>query len=80
MKATGIVRNIDNLGRIVIPIELRKRLNIDIKDPVEVFMDKDSIVIKKYNPECMFCGSLENITEYKGKKVCESCLNEVKEK
>ena len=80
MKATGIVRNADNLGRIVIPIELRKRLNIDIKDPVEVFMDKDSIVIKKYNPECMFCGSLENITEYKGKKVCESCLNEVKEK
>ena len=58
MKSTGIVRNLDNLGRVTLPIELRRSLDIDIKDPVEIFVDGDSIVLKKYQPVDIFTGSI----------------------
>lgn len=73
MKSTGIVRNVDELGRIVLPIELRRTMNISVKDPVEIFVDSDRIVLKKYNPCCIFCGSEKNVTEFKDKLICGSC-------
>lgn len=77
MKATGIVRNVDELGRIVLPIELRRNLSINIKDPMEIYVDGSSIVIKKHEPHCIFCGSDKNISEFKGRNVCDSCKREI---
>ncbi len=78
MKSTGIVRKVDELGRIVLPIELRRTLNIDIKDSIEIYVDNSSIVLKKYEPTCLFCGESENVVTYKDKNVCKSCLEEMK--
>lgn len=69
MKSTGIVRKVDELGRVVLPIELRKTLHIDVRDPLEVFVDDDRIVLKKYSPADIFTGSMDDLVEYKGKKV-----------
>ena len=77
MKSTGIVRKVDELGRMVIPIELRRTLNIDTKDPLEIYVDGDKIILKKYEPACIFCGEAENTTEFKGKIVCQDCLEEM---
>lgn len=77
MKATGIVRKVDELGRVVLPIELRRTLDIDIKDSLEIYVENDSIVLKKYQPACVFCGSSENIKEFKGKNICTECAKEV---
>ncbi len=76
-KATGIVRKVDELGRIVLPIELRRTLNIDIKDPLEIYVDGDSIVLKKYQPACVFCGGSEDIRQIKGKNICANCVKEL---
>ncbi len=73
MKATGIVRKVDDLGRIVLPIELRRTLDIDIRDPLEIFVDGNSIVLKKYTPCCIFCGSDKNVIDFKDKLVCAAC-------
>ncbi|HIW40361.1 MAG TPA: AbrB/MazE/SpoVT family DNA-binding domain-containing protein [Candidatus Eubacterium pullicola] len=78
MKATGIVRKVDELGRIVLPIELRRTLDINIKDPVEIYVDGDFIMLKKYEPACVFCGSAKDVAEINGKNVCAKCLNEIK--
>jgi transcriptional pleiotropic regulator of transition state genes len=78
MKATGIVRKVDELGRIVIPIELRRTLDIAEKDALEIFVSEDTIILKKYEPACVFCGKLKNITTYKGKNICETCMEELK--
>lgn len=78
MKSTGIVRKIDELGRIVIPIELRRTLDINIKDSLEIFVDGEQIILKKYNPSCIFCGDARNVINYKGKNICKSCLEEIK--
>lgn len=80
MKATGIVRKVDDLGRIVLPIELRRTLNIDIKDPVEIFIEGEAIILKKYEPSCIFCGNAKDVVNYKGKNICKSCLKELKVK
>ena len=77
MKATGIVRKVDELGRIVLPIELRRTLNIEIKDPLEIYVDGESIMLKKYQPACVFCGSSDNIKQIKDKNVCEKCVKEL---
>lgn len=77
MKSTGIVRNLDNLGRVTLPIELRRSLNIDIKDPVEIFVDGDSIVLKKYQPADIFTGSNKDLVEYKGKMVSKDTIREL---
>lgn len=78
MKSTGIVRQIDNLGRIVIPKELRKTLNIEPWDDIEIYTEDDMIVLSKYKKHCVFCGDAENIVIYKEKHICSSCLNELK--
>ncbi len=74
MKSTGIVRKIDDLGRMVIPIELRKTMNINKKDPMEIFVDNDKIILKKYEPACIFCGSADETIEFKGRTICKECL------
>ena len=78
MKSTGIVRKVDELGRIVLPIELRRTLNINIKDPVEIFVDNDAIVLKKHEDSCVFCGSTADIMKINGKNVCRNCIDELK--
>lgn len=77
MKATGIVRKVDELGRIVIPIELRNKLDIAIKDPIEIFVEGSSIILKKYEPNCIFCGSSKELTSYKDKLICSKCLGKL---
>ncbi len=77
MKSTGIVRPIDNLGRIVIPTELRKTLHINDKDPLEIYVDGNCIILKKYQPSCIFCDSLEDIMTYKGYNVCHRCMKKL---
>ena len=77
MKSIGIVRNVDDLGRVVIPKELRNTMSINEKDPMEIYVDGDSIIFRKYNPGCVFCDSVENNVEYKGKTLCKECINEL---
>lgn len=77
MKATGIVRKVDELGRVVLPIELRRTLDIDIKDSLEIYVENGTIVLKKYEPACVFCGSTSDIKEFKGKNICAECTKEV---
>lgn len=73
MKATGIVRKIDELGRIVIPIELRRSLGLEIKDPVEIYMEGKHVVLRKYETSCIFCGGEKSLDRFKEKVVCKSC-------
>ena len=77
LKSTGIVRKVDELGRIVIPIELRRTLDIGIKDSLEIYVEDDQIILKKYMPACAFCANASNITIFKGKNICSECLNEL---
>lgn len=74
MKSTGIVRRVDELGRVVIPIELRRTLGINERDTLEIFVENDTIVLKKYEEACVFCGALEPLVDYHDKKVCHTCL------
>lgn len=80
MKSTGIVRKVDELGRVVIPIELRRTLDIEEKDALEIYVDNDRIVLRKYEPACIFCGNAEGVINYKGKNVCRQCLVEMGQK
>ncbi|MDI3534034.1 MAG: AbrB family transcriptional regulator, transcriptional pleiotropic regulator of transition state [Thermosediminibacterales bacterium] len=78
MKSTGIVRKVDELGRVVLPIELRRTLNIAKKDALEIYVDNDKIVLKKYEPACIFCGNVDNVVNFKGKNICHDCLEELR--
>ena len=78
MKATGIVRKVDELGRIVIPIEMRRSLEVAEKDPLEIFVEGDRIILKKHESACVFCGKTKNCTQYQGKTICAKCLDELK--
>jgi transcriptional pleiotropic regulator of transition state genes len=80
MKSTGIVRKIDDLGRMVIPIELRKTMNISKKDPMEIFVDGDKIILSKYEPACIFCNSADDVIEFEGRTICGSCKEKIAEK
>ena len=79
MKSTGIIRKIDDLGRIVLPMELRKKLGIDQRDPIEIYVDGDAIILKKHETACIFCGSNKNLIEYKGKHICGDCAKKISE-
>lgn len=79
MKSTGIVRKVDELGRIVLPIELRRTLDIAERDPLEIYVDGASIILKKYLPACIFCGESSGISNFKGKNVCAACRQELTE-
>ena len=77
MKSTGIVRRVDELGRIVLPIELRRSLNINERDTLEIFVDDERIILKKYEPADIFTGSMDDLIEYKGKKVSKESIIEM---
>ena len=77
MKSTGIVRKVDELGRIVLPIELRRTLDIAEKDELEIYVDEDSIILKKYEPCCIFCGNSKDVFTFKGKNICPKCMEEL---
>lgn len=77
MKSTGIVRNIDELGRIVIPKEIRKINDLSEGEAIEIFVDGNSIILKKYSKNCIFCGCKKEIVEYKDKSICKKCLSEI---
>ncbi len=79
MKSTGVVRKIDELGRIVIPKSVREILDIPNESPLEIFIDEDRIVLQKYQPSCIFCESVDNILFFNKKRVCEDCLKKLKE-
>lgn len=77
MKSTGIIRKVDELGRVVIPIELRNKFDISEKDPIEIYVDGSSIVLKKYEPNCVFCGNTKTLITYKDKLVCSKCAQKL---
>ena len=79
MKSTGIVRNIDELGRIVVPKELRKKLGIANTDPVEIYVEGEKIILTKYHPVCHFCGDSSELVEYKEKNICKNCIKAIGE-
>ena len=79
MKSTGIVRKVDELGRIVIPIELRRTLDIAEKDALEIYVDGDTIILKKYQPACIFCDDARDVVNYRGKNICNACLDQLKQ-
>lgn len=79
MKSTGIVRKVDELGRIVLPIELRRTLDIEVKDSLEIYVDGSQIILKKYEPACVFCGNAKDVISFKGRNVCRSCRKELLE-
>ena len=78
MKSTGIIRKVDELGRVVIPIELRNQFHIAEKDPIEIFVDGSTIILKKYEKSCLFCGNTKKLTTYKDNLICTKCLKQLK--
>ena len=77
MKSTGLSRPIDSLGRIVLPIEIRRTLDLSVRDTVEIYIEEDKVILKKYSPTCVFCGNSENVTQYRGKLICQECLDDL---
>jgi transcriptional pleiotropic regulator of transition state genes len=75
MKATGIVRKVDELGRVVLPKELRDVLDIKIKDPVEFYSEGEFILIRKYNPGCLICGGMGGVKRFKDRNICQNCID-----
>lgn len=78
MKSTGVVRRLDELGRIVIPIELRGTLGLAERDCLEIFTEGEQIILQKYQPACIFCGEAKDIVNYKGKNICKCCMEDIK--
>ncbi|MBQ7348048.1 MAG: AbrB/MazE/SpoVT family DNA-binding domain-containing protein [Clostridia bacterium] len=78
MKSTGMVRKVDELGRIVLPAEIRQSMDIKVKDSIEIFTDNERIVLQKYSPSCIFCNNVDNIVLFREKRVCAECLEKLK--
>lgn len=77
IKSTGITRKVDELGRIVLPMELRNKLHIAEKDPLEIYVDGSSIILKKYNPNCIFCGGTKDLISFDDKLICSKCREKI---
>ncbi len=77
MKSTGIVRRVDELGRIVLPIELRRTLDIAERDAMEIYVSDESIILKKLQPTCIFCGDTRGLVSFRDKSVCASCISQL---
>ncbi len=80
MKSTGIVRKIDDLGRIVLPIEQRRILEIGDRDSLEIFIEDNMLILKKYQPACIFCGNAKDVITFKGRNICPNCIKEISTK
>ncbi len=78
MKSTGMVRKIDELGRIVIPAEIRQNMDLQIKDSMEIFTEENRIILQKYQPCCLFCRNADNVVYFNDKRICRSCLEKLK--
>lgn len=78
MKSIGVVRQVDQLGRIVIPMELRRTLGIVEKDSLEIYTEGDQIILKKYEPSCIFCNEAKDVINYRGKNICKRCLDDMR--
>lgn len=79
MKATGVTRSLDHLGRIVIPVEIRRNFEIKENDPLEIYVEDDRIILQKYKPRCTFCGNDCSLTEFNGKHLCAECIQQLKD-
>ena len=79
MKSTGIIRKVDELGRIVLPIELRRTLDISERDELEIYMENDQIILRKFEPACLFCASDRRLISYNGKNICRDCVKKMQE-
>ncbi len=77
MKSTGIIRRVDELGRVVIPIEIRTQVSISEKDPMEIYVEGNSIILKKYQPNCIFCGGSKKLLDFEGKLICKKCASNI---
>ena len=77
MKSTGIVRKVDELGRIVLPIELRRTLDIDVKDALEIYVEGSQIILQTYEPACVFCGDSKDVIRFKEKNICRKCIHDL---
>ena len=77
MKSTGIIRKVDELGRIVIPIELRRMLDVAERDDMEIFVEGNQIILQKYESSCVFCAATQGLVTYKGKNVCHNCVRSI---
>lgn len=77
MKSTGIVRKVDELGRIVLPIELRRTLDIEEKDEIEFCLEGDKLILRKYEESCLFCSATRDLVTYMGKNVCVDCIRKM---
>jgi len=77
MKSTGVIRRVDELGRVVIPIELRTQFGIVEKDPIEIYVEGSSIILKKYEQNCIFCGSTKKLFDFEGKVLCKKCMSNI---
>ena len=80
MKSTGVVRRIDELGRIVVPKEIRKKMYIESGDPLEIFVDGDHIILTKYQPSCIFCGNPDGVVPFEEKLICSKCIEKLQNK
>ena len=78
MKSTGVVRKVDELGRIVLPIEIRKTLDIQQKDAIEIFIDEDKIILQKYQSSCIFCDNADDLMYFNDQRICRECLEKLK--
>lgn len=78
MKSTGMVRRVDELGRIVLPAEIRQSMGIQVKDTLEIFTENDRIVLQKYHPSCIFCDNVDNVVQFNQKLICTECLEKIK--
>ena len=78
MKSTGVVRKVDELGRIVLPISIRQTMDINEKDPLEIFIDENRIILQKYEHSCIFCDSSAGLVKYEGKNVCQACVRNIR--
>ncbi len=75
--ATSVVRPVDSLGRTVIPMEVRKMLSLPVKAAMQIFVDGDGIILKEYEEKCVFCGSSDNLFDFKNKKICSLCKDQI---
>ena len=80
MKSTGIVRKVDELGRIVLPIEMRRTLDISERDSLEIYVEGETIILRKFQASCVFCDSMKDTVPFKGRNVCSECIHKLKAK
>lgn len=79
MKSTGMTRKVDELGRIVLPIEIRRSLDIEEKDALEIYVENDCIILRKLQNKCVFCGSTGNVVTYRDRNICADCFEKLKD-